>query len=78
MNRHSALKNTRLITDEKRSAKLLVEKMGMPKKELEQISETYGVSAFQLLELMQYSKYQFVYEETDRSNVRLARRNPAA
>ena len=64
MNLYSTQKNSRLLAEEKKSAKLLIEKMGMPKKELAQINETYGVSAFQLLELMQYSKYQFVYKET--------------
>ena len=63
MKLYSTQKNSRLLAEEKKSAKLLIEKMGMPKKELAQINETYGVSAFQLLELMQYSKYQFVYTE---------------
>ena len=63
MNLYSTQKNPLLLAEEKKSAKLLIEKMGMPKKELKQISEIYGVSAFQLLELMQYSKYQFVYKE---------------
>ncbi len=48
---------------EKKSLKLLMEKMGLAKKELEQINNQYGVSSSQLLELMQYSKYQFVYTE---------------
>ena len=64
MNLYSKQKNSRILAEEKKSATLLIEKMGMPKKELEQINEIYGVSAFQLLELMQYSKYQFVYQET--------------
>ena len=64
MNLYSMQKNSRILAEEKKSATLLIEKMGMPKKELEQINEIYGVSAFQLLELMQYSKYQFVYQET--------------
>ena len=46
---------------EKISQKLLMEKMGMSKKELHEVNAKYGVSAAQLLEIMQLSKYEFVY-----------------
>lgn len=59
----SPSKKARAVSQEKKSAKILIEKMGLPRKELEQISEIYGVSAAQLLEVMQYSKYHFVYDE---------------
>jgi hypothetical protein len=48
---------------EKRSVKLLTEKMGLGKKELEQINNQYGVSSSQLLEVMQYNKYQFIFQD---------------
>lgn len=51
-----------MLTEEKKSKDILIEKMGLPKKELEQINELYGVTAAQLVEFMQYSKYQFVFE----------------
>jgi hypothetical protein len=50
---------------EKRSIKFLMEKMGMSKKEIEEINNKYGVSAAQLIEKMQLSKYQFVYREQE-------------
>jgi len=46
---------------EKDSVKLLMEKMGMSKKEISEVNNKYGVSAAQLVELMKLSKYQFVY-----------------
>ena len=46
---------------EKNSVKILMEKMGMSKKELQEVKNKYGVSAYQLVELMQLSKYQFIY-----------------
>ena len=48
---------------EKESAKILMEKMGLPKKELDEISDLYGVSAFQMIEVMQYSKYRFIQSD---------------
>ena len=63
MNRYGIPKKNRLNTAEKRSEKLLIEKMGLEKKELDVINEQYGVSASQIIELMQYSKYQFVYRD---------------
>ena len=50
---------------EKKSIKFLMEKMGMTKKEIEEINNKYGVSAAQLIEKMQLSKYQFVYTEQE-------------
>jgi hypothetical protein len=38
-----------------------MEKMGMSKKEINEVYSKYGVSASKLVELMQLSKYQFVY-----------------
>lgn len=46
---------------EKKSEILLMEKMGMSKKEIREVYEKYGVPASKLVELMQLSKYQFVY-----------------
>jgi hypothetical protein len=40
---------------------LLVEKMGMSRREIREVYLKYGVSASKLVELMQLSKYQFVY-----------------
>ena len=50
-----------LAPSEKDSQKLLMEKMGLSKKEMRQINQMYGVSAVQLLELMRLSKYQFIF-----------------
>jgi hypothetical protein len=46
---------------EKKSENLLVEKMGMSKREIREVYLKYGVPASKLVELMQLSKYQFVY-----------------
>lgn len=46
---------------ENQSVKQLMEKMGMSQKEIREIKNNYGVSAARLLELMQMSKYPFVY-----------------
>lgn len=46
---------------EKKSEKLLLQKMGVSKKEFHEIYFRYGVDASTILELMQLSKYQFVY-----------------
>ena len=46
---------------EKTSQKLLMEKMGLSKKEFHEITDVYGVSASKLLEIMQLSKYQFIF-----------------
>lgn len=46
---------------EKTSENLLAQKMGMSKKEIREIHSKYGVPASKLVELMQLSKYQFVY-----------------
>ena len=46
---------------EKKSENILVEKMGMSKKEIREVYLKYGVPASKLVELMQLSKYQFVY-----------------
>lgn len=46
---------------EKKSENILVEKMGMSKREVREVYTKYGVTASKLVELMQLSKYQFVY-----------------
>ena len=61
MNTHPAGKTPALTPAEKKCVKLLMEKMGMSKREVEEINNKYGVSASKLVELMQLSKYQFVY-----------------
>jgi len=50
-----------LSSTEKKSESLLIEKMGMSKREIREVYLKYGVTASQLVELMQLSKYQFVY-----------------
>lgn len=50
-----------LHSAEKTSENLLSEKMGMSKREIREIYLKYGVPASKLVELMQLSKYQFVY-----------------
>lgn len=63
MNYSTSQQSASLKAEEKKSAQLLIERMGLAKKELELISDQYGVSALQLVELIQYSKYQFVYTD---------------
>ena len=46
---------------ENNSVRELMDKMGMSKKEIREVKNNYGVSASKLLQLMQMSKYQFVY-----------------
>jgi len=50
-----------LLHVEKRSELLLIEKMGMSKREIHEVYLKYGVTASKLVELMQLSKYQFIY-----------------
>jgi hypothetical protein len=50
-----------LLIAEKKSENLLIEKMGMSKREIYEVYLKYGVSASKLVELMQLSKYQFIY-----------------
>jgi hypothetical protein len=52
-----------LTASEKRSAKFLMEKMGISKKELKEISNMYGVSFTKIVELMQLSKYEYVVKD---------------
>jgi hypothetical protein len=54
-------KSPDLFHTEKESENLLVEKMGMTQREIHEVYLKYGVTASQLVELMQLSKYQFVY-----------------
>lgn len=46
---------------ERKSESLLIEKMGMSEEEIHEVYLQYGVTASKLVELMQMSKYQFVY-----------------
>lgn len=46
---------------ENQSEKILLEKMGISYAEYLEIKNIYGVSATKVLELMQLSKYQFVF-----------------
>lgn len=46
---------------EKKSESILIEKMGMSKREIREVYNKYGVPATKLVELMQLSKYQFVH-----------------
>ena len=46
------------IASEKTSAKLLMKKMGIPKKDLRDISHLYGVSFTKIVEVIQLNKYK--------------------
>lgn len=61
MKKTATQKSPSLSAAEKNSEKILMEKMGMTKKEVNEVFSKYGVSASKLVELMQLSKYQFVY-----------------
>lgn len=65
MKHYPTAKNADIRTEEKKSEEILIEKMGLPKKELEQINDIYGVTATQIVEFMQLSKYKFIYEENE-------------
>ena len=52
---------TACFPSEKTSQKLLIEKMGLSTEEFSEITNHYGVSASKILEIMQLSKYQFVF-----------------
>lgn len=54
-------KTSLLSSPDKTSEKILMDKMGLSKKEIREVSTLYGVSATKLVELMTLSKYQFVY-----------------
>jgi hypothetical protein len=60
MKSHLSRSNPYLITTEKNSIKLLMEKMIISRKEIHEISGRYGVTAAKMIELMQLSKYEFV------------------
>jgi hypothetical protein len=49
-----------ITASEKNSAKFLMERMGVSKRELKDISDRSGVSFSRIVELMQLSKYVFV------------------
>ena len=61
MKNSATRKHPALAPSEKASAKLLMEKMGLSKKEMDEIHYKYGVHASKLVELMQLSKYPFIY-----------------
>lgn len=50
-----------LSASELKSENLLALRMGVSTKEIREIYQRYGVSASQLVELMQLSKYAFLY-----------------
>ncbi len=47
--------------NEKTSAKILMEKMGLSKKEYQEIVSKYGVNASKLIEVMQMGRYQYIH-----------------
>lgn len=51
-----------LLRPEAESENLLMRKMGMSQREIREVYAKYGVSASRLVEVMQLSKYPFVYE----------------
>jgi len=56
------LRQVAVLSDaEKQSEALLAEKMGVSSREIREVYLKYGVTAARLVELMQLSKYQFVY-----------------
>ena len=62
----TSLQNKRissLAAHEKNASKILMEKMGLSQNEFKEIKNMYGVDASKLLELMQLSKYQFVFND---------------
>lgn len=60
--KNSTLKKALALSPaDKQSETLLVEKMGMSRREIREVYLKYGVSASKLVELMQLSKYQFIY-----------------
>jgi hypothetical protein len=60
--KNSTLKKAHALSPvEKKSEALLVEKMGMSRREIREVYLKYGVPASKLVELMQLSKYQFIY-----------------
>jgi hypothetical protein len=60
MKHRYSTKTPSFSASEKKSAKLLMEKMDISKKEMQEIVGKYGVSASKLVELMELSKYEFV------------------
>ena len=54
------LKSLIMFPSEKASSRILMERMGLNQKELEQIFLLYGVSAAEILQRMELSKYRFV------------------
>lgn len=61
----ATIKKTPLLptASEKRSAEFLMEKMNISKRELKEIASFYGVSFSRIVELMQFSKYEFVIKD---------------
>lgn len=61
MKKSTSKRPASLTSAEKNSENILMEKMGMSRKEIQEVYNKYGVSPSRLIELMQLSKYQFVY-----------------
>lgn len=52
-----------LPLSETEAVNFLVEKMGITKKEFKELYSKSGVSATQMIEVMRYSKYQFIHQD---------------
>jgi hypothetical protein len=63
MKHESSYRNSTVFPPKKDSVKILMEKMGMSKKEVLEVSEKYGVSPSKLIDIMEMSKYRFVYSD---------------
>lgn len=60
--KNSILNSVSFLSDaDQNSEKILLEKMGMSRKEIREVYNKYGVGPAKLVELMQLSKYQFIY-----------------
>lgn len=61
MKNSASRQDSSLSLVENQSEVLLIQKMGMSKREIHEVYLKYGVTASRLVELMQMSKYPFVY-----------------
>jgi hypothetical protein len=68
MNSRASKRTDLPAAEEKKSARILIERMGLAKKELDEINAQYGVSSSQLVELMQYYKFRFVNAEKSKNS----------
>lgn len=70
MKANTKKKTAVLSASEKRSVEFLMEKMGVSKKEIQEISRHSGVPASKMIELMQLSKYEFVNKIEEKGKCR--------